>query len=999
MAIDRTPRRNVAPTIVSGPGTIVDVAGDSPVLSGADLDFYDDSGEAYILRTSQALGAGGQGTVVLADRASDGRTYAAKISWQAQSARDRMSRRAVITFLRNLTATHPLGERHFTETHLMPIVASGSITDTVPELGSTTYDVAIMPVCSDALSSRTDVSFEEIRDVILPQTAQALHLLHEHRIVHRDIKPKNLYYLENQLVVGDFGISSVLDEGRDTGTTKIDRRTPGYSPHSSVIQRENDWYSLGYTIWTLYNGGVHPHQALIDADDLSAVLVGKRPVAFVAKRPEHECLGKLIYGLTRASSVDRMGYDDVQRWLDDPQGFTYTESAQPAPRAGYQFEGTLYTDYTKLADALSANWERGKRHLYTKLLENFFRTHGENDLAVALNDIVEVDRATVKNHDLGLSRAISVIGGDFSTYHWHGTAFGLMGFRAAHDNGRLSREELLAFVQTGQLSWNAQRAGADPRILDVLHRLEEAASDNEDFAVEAALQMLSPQGASLEGCTTPDQLFAWLCRTPAGFYRRIDDTALLHRIAGFNAACGRFAQSLEFDRSIENGAEAVANNVLVLFEKSCANPAAVRKFYELYGPYGHVTWVCRHADYYTATDDDSRALLRKLSGAKTAVTSIENAIQKLGALQTDVIKLQSSLADNPYLAYLGIDQPGLTIKANYSDSYFTGYFAGSEVPRGYARAVADASTAEPAFASALRSDGVERLPSHHANDARDVVERVAGDLKTASQNQRSGRAFFKPVLKILLTVAFVLVIGMFWGYLPIGIPQMNDYFLFYLAEDVFDGLRFAPTTYTSLALIGFLTATGASMAPRVARLVRHVTANATSARIEHLSQRVESEASRFNTNNDALRAWWEKGNPGPIPRICEASRQLERAEENSTGSANSKFCNVLYWVGTATCALSMLAFTMHGSTTAIAHSTTVGGIIPADILQIANVVVALAAYALLARFLPSSKGFPSVCLLCAAPFAMAAVFLFTQLVIALLPVIILLLIILYFLGR
>jgi hypothetical protein len=40
-----------------------------------------------------------------------------------------------------------------------------------------------------------------------------------------------------------------------------------------------------------------------------------------------------------------------------------------------------------------------------------------------------------------------------------------------------------------------------------------------------------------------------------------------------------------------------------------------------------------------------------------------------------------------------------------------------------------------------------------------------------------------------------------------------------------------------------------------------------------------------------------------------------------------------------------------------------------------------------------------VCLLCAAPFAMAAVFLFTQLVIALLPVIILLLIILYFLGR
>ena len=52
----------------------------------------------------------------------------------------------------------------------------------------------------------------------------------------------------------------------------------------------------GYTIWTLYNGGRHPHQTLIDGDDLSAVLAGGRPVAFEARALEHETLGQLIYG-------------------------------------------------------------------------------------------------------------------------------------------------------------------------------------------------------------------------------------------------------------------------------------------------------------------------------------------------------------------------------------------------------------------------------------------------------------------------------------------------------------------------------------------------------------------------------------------------------------------------------------------------------------------------------------------------------------------------------
>lgn len=239
----------------------------------------------------------------------------------------------MLGYLRRLMAEHPLGEEHFRETHLMPLYATGQISDEVPGLGESTYDVVVMPLCDDAFT-RDGASFEELRDRIIPQAASALAHLHDEGIVHRDVKPKNLYLLEGEVVLGDFGISSVLEEGRDTGATKVDRRTPGYSPHSSVVQRENDWYALGYTIWTLYNGGRHPHQTLIDGDDLSAVLAGGRPVAFEARAPEHETLGQLIYGLTYAHPQGRLGYEDIQRWLADPDAFRYRDPLDAAAMAG-----------------------------------------------------------------------------------------------------------------------------------------------------------------------------------------------------------------------------------------------------------------------------------------------------------------------------------------------------------------------------------------------------------------------------------------------------------------------------------------------------------------------------------------------------------------------------------------------------------------------------------------------------------------------------------------
>lgn len=227
--ISREPRRDVAPTIVDAAPTLVDIDSTAPVLSGADLPFQGDGDRTFTLHTADVIGAGGQGTVVAATDEEGPAPSSLRSPTSPTAVRDRLARRAVLGYLRRLMAEHPLGEEHFRETHLMPLYATGQISDEVPGLGESTYDVVVMPLCDDAFT-RDGASFEELRDRIIPQAASALAHLHDEGIVHRDVKPKNLYLLEGEVVLGDFGISSVLEEGRDTGATKVDRRTPATRP-------------------------------------------------------------------------------------------------------------------------------------------------------------------------------------------------------------------------------------------------------------------------------------------------------------------------------------------------------------------------------------------------------------------------------------------------------------------------------------------------------------------------------------------------------------------------------------------------------------------------------------------------------------------------------------------------------------------------------------------------------------------------------------------------
>lgn len=168
-------------------------------------------------------------------------------------------------------------------------------------------------------------------DYVVPQMCQALDYLHGQDIIHRDVKPANIYLKRAEngtelLVLGDFDISAMLEQSHTSRDTERLAGSWLYSAPEAFprfiddnagkrtgrVTRASDYYSLGVTLIELLLGTTSLQQCQL-ADLFDFYLQGGRleiPQGIPAN------LSLLLRGLLIRNRHNRWGSDEIGRWLE-----------------------------------------------------------------------------------------------------------------------------------------------------------------------------------------------------------------------------------------------------------------------------------------------------------------------------------------------------------------------------------------------------------------------------------------------------------------------------------------------------------------------------------------------------------------------------------------------------------------------------------------------------------------------------------------------------------
>lgn len=212
----------------------------------------------------------------------------------------------------NIIRTFAYGERDGYYYETQEYCTGGTAAQLVPEVGA--------PVTQE----RINWVFYEL----LPQVHAGLSYLHEQGIVHRDVKPSNIYVRREPsgdvFLLGDFDISSTLELSRASRLTQrtwltLEYAAPEQFPQLSAhggrlaarISRKSDYWSLAITLLELLVGTTTLHQ--IGPELVQGFHMKGRRVELPDGLPENVTL--LLRGMLIRDDELRWGGAQVTRWL------------------------------------------------------------------------------------------------------------------------------------------------------------------------------------------------------------------------------------------------------------------------------------------------------------------------------------------------------------------------------------------------------------------------------------------------------------------------------------------------------------------------------------------------------------------------------------------------------------------------------------------------------------------------------------------------------------
>ena len=222
---------------------------------------------------------------------------------------------------------------------------------------------------------------EEAAEKIVREVADALDICHKAGIVHRDIKPGNIFYRDaasGDVMIGDFGISSYVDveDGMSKHLTQTSARTEGYfapEAYSGVIGGEIDYYALGVTLWEILTGkepfvGANG-KPLFPGQIVNDTIQGKVADNLISRSPELSAkMRTLIRGLLTVRHDKRWNRDSVSRFLDGEDVKVFSEASQLPP---LQINGHECSSYREISEQLLSDKEAGKQFVFQGKLARY----------------------------------------------------------------------------------------------------------------------------------------------------------------------------------------------------------------------------------------------------------------------------------------------------------------------------------------------------------------------------------------------------------------------------------------------------------------------------------------------------------------------------------------------------------------------------------------------------------------------------------------------------
>lgn len=287
----------------------------------------------------------------------------------------------------NIVKVIEVFDENNTTYYVMEYIEGGSLDDYIKQKGHLSEDEALK--CTIEIGS-------------------ALSYMHKNRMIHLDLKPKNVMRNQNgTLFLIDFGLSKQYDEnGEPESSTSIGLGTPGYAPIEQAHYKKDgslpvtlDVYALGATLFKMLTGKTPPESSYVlneglPLQQLKETSVSDAVIAIVEKamapmkKERYQSVEALSSAISNDDTIIQEEKDEGTSYDDQTEEVTNFSS----PNNDVSREEESHDEYEEDGDSsfLEKYWKYGAISIIIIFLVYCFYSN-KDPLSVSPADSISID--------------------------------------------------------------------------------------------------------------------------------------------------------------------------------------------------------------------------------------------------------------------------------------------------------------------------------------------------------------------------------------------------------------------------------------------------------------------------------------------------------------------------------------------------------------------------------------------------------------------------------